>query len=272
MCSVLRIVLTQLFCISTASLGNSELIYGVTNKLSILEYQCGSEIDFATIDTYLRHFKANIKSVHDCKLLHYALIEEPFEQRMTEYLYTLDNLTKNISSALSAIHYIARNIEAYSNDNLETYFDMANIERNYLIYLDILLDQIRYHTSITACEIEPYKSAMLQIDLLKNIVLLDATTIDKVLLMDRVVNMTYHFCIQSLFTQIFYSVNYFYTLYVKFTYENSQYKSYVINFFTSIDSSFDDTIILSNCSEFSKVRSNLLYIHYLYTSDNLNVD
>lgn len=261
------VLFTYQFCISTAGVIQNESLDNLTKKLEILEWPYKKKINFESIDKYLRCAKTNIESLYNHKILHYVLCDTLFMTKMPEYINKLSYFIDALPKTLAVIKIMILKNDARAKDKIVISNDALNIDTSYTHYLDILLEEVRFQVS-KHTEDEPlYDETIVQIHLLKDSDSSNIPIAEKTLLRHRVIEMTYLFCIQSVLSQLFLSVNEFFGEYDKFFEQNLEQRDDIIYYSTRNDGCIKMHSLASTYFELYEIRATLDGLALLFAEE-----
>lgn len=257
--------LMQFCCIILASAGLEDKINNLTQALKVAEWSEHKEIDLQSTVSYLNFVKQNLQIMLDYEIFQHAFKDTPFSVVLSEYLKRLDFITNNTSTTLIILNLLNADLKKQKDIELRHFCDVASIVSNYRDYLLLLSKSINFHISKSKNNAKQYQKLVPIIHSLETTDKANLSDADKMLFRGRVMEMTYHFCVQGLLAKIIWTVNHFYFLFDSFRKGNLKYRDDVLVYLSQVNPEIDENIIKYDCNEFFKIKNNLEDVYYQYT-------
>lgn len=259
--------LMQFCCFITASAGVEDEIDTMTDDLKVLQWSKHEKIDLQRLEENIDLFKQHLQALLDFEISNIRFTDSSFVPILSDHLKRLDYVKNSASYTLIILKLIDTNKNIQTDTEIRKFCDIASIKKSYRGYLGLLSDSVRFYFTNPKNNTDQYYKLVSRISKLNTADKARIMLADKMLLRGRVMEITFHFCIQGLLAKIIWDVNYFYDLFENFTQKDSKYKEEVMQYLSRYDPKINPNLINDHCNEFFKIKTNLEHVYYEYTRE-----
>lgn len=261
------IYLVHFCCFITTSAGVEEEIDEMTDDLKVLQWSKHEKIDLQRVEDTVECFKQHAQVLLDFEIFKDDFLDSPFVIAFSEHLKRLVYVQNSASYTLIILKLISTDKNIQTDTEIRKFCDIALIEKSYRGYLGLLSDSVRFYFTNPKNNTDQYYKLVSRISNLNTADKARIMLADKMLLRGRVMEITFHFCIQGLLAKIVWDVNHFYDLFEYFSQEDSKYREEVMQYLSKIDPKFNPNIINDYCNGFYKIKTNLEHVYNEYTRE-----